>query len=63
MHNFGYCPLCPSEDFRQTSKLAYFRSFLLSGVLATNPIASIVQVADPLRNTPGKVSYNPATSD
>jgi len=24
VHNFGYCPLCLSEGFRQTSKLAHF---------------------------------------
>lgn len=50
VHDFGYCPLRPSEGFRQTGKLAHSRSFPSSGISATNPAASAVQLANPSRN-------------
>ena len=58
MHDFRYCPLRPSEDFRQTSRLAHSRSFLSSGVSAANPVAGAVQLADSQQilqgNVPGR---------
>jgi hypothetical protein len=65
VHDFGYCPLRPSEGFKQTGRLAYSRPYLSSGISAANPAATAgaVPLADPLRNTPGRVSYDPATSD
>jgi hypothetical protein len=65
VHDFGYCPLRPSEGFRQTGRLAHSRSFPSSGVSAANPAAAAgaVPFADPLRNAPVRVSYDPAASD
>ncbi|MAD84692.1 MAG: hypothetical protein CL912_17165 [Deltaproteobacteria bacterium] len=58
VHDFGYCPLRPSEGFRQTGRLAHSRSFLSSGVSAANPVAGAVQLADPQQilqgNAPGR---------
>jgi hypothetical protein len=58
LHDFGYCPLRPSEGFRQTGRLAHSRSFPSSGVSAANPVAGAVQLADPQQifqgNAPGR---------
>jgi hypothetical protein len=42
VYNFGYCPLRLFKGFKQTSKLAHSKSFLLSSVLATNLVASAI---------------------
>jgi hypothetical protein len=50
VHDFGYCPLRPSEGFRQTGRLARSRSLPSSGISAANPAAGAVQLADPARD-------------
>jgi len=58
VHDFGYCPLRPSEGFRQTGRLAHSRFFPSSGVSAANPVAGAVQLAVPQQilqgNAPGR---------
>jgi hypothetical protein len=45
VHDFGYCPLRPSEGFRQTGRLAHSRPFPSSASQLPNPVAGAVQLA------------------
>jgi hypothetical protein len=51
-----------SARLKALGRLAHSRPFPSSGVSAANPAAT-VPLAEPPRNAPARVSYNPAASD